>query len=101
MAVIAFLFGAFMLPLAVKFQVFIFGGTLRRPNWNDNPLTFTRPLSVFLFLGFLFAISGLAVMLGEVMRTQAWNGFGLFYTAFGAGCLIGVWFLGRRIKPTP
>ena len=89
-AIIApFLFGCIAIPLIARFNAAI-GKEIRRPAWNDNPLTLKYPLSFFHFGAAFFISIGISMFLGTLIRYFSFNIFGLVSILYGAGMLVGI-----------
>lgn len=92
------LFGAILIPFLSKVNAAIFGQVLEKPAWNDNPLHLNKPLRFFHFAAFFFLTTGLSMIIGTLIKYQAFNRFGLSAISFGLGTLIGIWILVRKKK---
>ncbi len=93
MIVMPLIFGIIAIPFIAKINAAIFGQIIERPAWNDNPLTFKKPLSFFHFGAFFFLTTGLSMIIGTLMKFQQLNQFGLTAISFGVGILLGIQLL--------
>lgn len=86
------LFGSLALPLIVKINSSISSvpQTLEVPNWNDNPLTFKRPLTFYQFGGWFMIAIGTSMIIGTAFRHQVFQPFGFTAVMFGTGILVGI-----------
>jgi hypothetical protein len=91
MILMTLIFGSIAIPLIAKFNGVVLGREIVKPTWNDNPLTFKRPLSIFHFGAFFFLIVGISMIIGTGIKFQTFNFFGLTMISFGVGILIGIW----------
>lgn len=91
MILMPLVFGSIAIPLITKFNEALFGREIRKPTWNDNPLTLKRPLSFFHFGAFFFLTIGLSILIGTGIKFQTLNFIGLTTMSFGLGILIGIW----------
>ncbi len=91
-----------VIPIMIKL-LSNFGAEIKQPSWNDNPLKFKRPLNFFHFASFFMICSGLALILGTVVRYQGFMSVGLVALSYGIGILGGIHltvkFFGSQ-KPT-
>lgn len=98
MIILPLITGIIAIPLITKVNAAIFGQIIERPNWNDNPLTLMKPLSLFHFGAFFFLTVGLSMIVGTAPKYQNINHFGLSSVAFGIGILAGIELLLKMIK---
>lgn len=91
-SLIPLLFGSFALPLIIKVNSSIssISQTLENPNWNDNPLTFKRPLTFYQFGGWFMITIGTSMIIGTAFRFQVFQTFGFTAVMFGTGILVGI-----------
>ena len=85
------IFGSIAIPFIAKINAAIFGQVIAKPNWNDNPLTLTRPLTFFHFGAYFCLTAGLSMLIGTGIKFQTFSNFGLTSVSFGLGILIGIW----------
>lgn len=96
MTIAPLIFPIFIIPLFVAFNRRIFHQAIEKPNWNDNPITFKRPLSFYQFTAFFFLVVGLSILIGTVIKYRSFNYFGLSSISFGIGILAGIWLTIKR-----
>ena len=86
------LFGSFALPLIIKINssLSFISQTIEKPNWNDNPLTFKRPLTFYQFGGWFMIAIGTSMIIGTAIRHHVFHTFGFTAVMFGVGILIGL-----------
>lgn len=92
------IFGIVAMPLILKISAAIFGLVIEKPNWNDNPLSFKKPLRFFHFGAFFFLTTGLSMLIGTLVKFQQFNAFGLTTVSFGIGILLGIQLLLKITK---
>jgi hypothetical protein len=97
--VIVFLFTALIYPIIFKFNLpSLFGRDFTKPSWNDNPLTFKRPLAFIQFTGAFFVAVGLSMLIGAAIQFGYLPQIGLIVTAFGAGMFVSIFLTLRWVK---
>lgn len=82
-------FACIAIPLIVIFNRAVLGREIKKPNWNDNPLTLKYPLNFFHFGALFFIIVGFSIIIGTGIKFQTINNLGLSTILFGIGILIG------------
>ena len=78
------IFGTLILYVLIKF----FGGTVTKPNWNNNPLNFKEPFNLIQFIGIGAIIIGLGNLTGFFVENSSVSLFGLQFICTGIGLLI-------------
>jgi hypothetical protein len=96
---LAFIFGCAVIPLITKFNLGFFKREIRKPAWNDNPLSFKRPLSFFDFAGYFFVIVGFSMILGTAIRFHTLSFIGVTVISYGLGAFVGIWLSLKWMKP--
>ena len=96
--IMTLIFGSLAVPLIMKFYEALMGRELSKPNWNDNPFTFKKPLIMTQFAAFFFLAVGISMLLGTAIRCQKLNGAALPVIGFGLGILIGIQFAVKWAK---
>lgn len=98
--IIPLLFGSLALPLIIKVNssLSFVSQTLEKPNWNDNPLTFKRPLVFYQFGAWFMIVIGTSMIIGTALRQTILHTFGLTAIMFGIGILIGIKLMLRWFK---
>ena len=82
------LFGSIAIPLITKSTNSI---QIVKPTWNDNPLIFKKPLSLFHFGAYLFIAIGMSVMVGAGIKYRMLSHIGLMSVLYGLGIFIGIY----------
>ena len=92
-----FVFGTIAVPLIIKGNNLFFSQVIEKPNWNENPFSFKRPLVMFQF-GAYFSISiGISLLIGSILRFQSLQLLGINMLLFGLGVLAGI-FLSLKLN---
>jgi len=92
------IFATIAIPLIAKFNAGL-GREIVKPNWNDNPLTLRRPLTMFNFFAYFFLTVGLSMLIGTAIKFHTLSNFGLTSISFGLGIFIGIWLTLKWTKP--
>ena len=80
------IFGTLIIYVIVKF----FGGKIKKPNWNDNPLRLKEPLIFMQFAGIAVLIFGLANLTGSLVQHSDINVYGFQNVFSGIGLLASI-----------
>jgi len=89
------LFGSIAIPLITKSTNSI---QIVKPTWNDNPLIFKKPLSLFHFGVYFFIAIGVSVVVGAGIKYRALSHIGLMSVSYGLGILIGIYLALLSVK---
>lgn len=82
-------FGSLVTPFLGRINNIMLGREISKPHWNDNPLSFKKPLAFNQFAGYFFITVGLSLTIGSGIKFHFFNQFGLAAISFGCGTLIG------------
>jgi len=82
---------AFLTIVVSKLNSKIFGSILEKPSWNDNPISFSKPLGMIQFGSILFLCIGIGSSLSSIVQIKAFSAMGLMLISAGLGGLIGIW----------
>jgi hypothetical protein len=92
------IFGSIAVPLICKANQTFRNIEIVKPNWNNNPFKFKKPLTFFQFGAFFFLTLGFSMLVGTAIKYQLFNTFGLSLISFGIGLLIGIKVTLKRIS---
>ena len=87
---IPFVTTIFPILISVYFSKLFFSNSINRPNWNDNPLTFKRPLSFFDFWSIWFISVGLSDIISKLIIFQEISFLGLIQFCYGLSIYINI-----------
>jgi hypothetical protein len=97
MILMPLVFASLVVPLISKVNASM-GMEIIKPNWNDNPLQFNKPLSFFNFFANFFIAVGSSILIGSAIKFHTLNYFGFAVVLFGGGVFIGIVFAVKWIK---
>ena len=92
MVIMAFPFGAFALPFMLKMNMRRFRQTITKPNWNDNPFTFKKPLSMYQFMAYFFIVISFGLIIGSLIQFQSVQDRCEMLDTFNVGDMVEVFF---------
>jgi len=98
MIIMPLIFGSFAIPFIAILNKVILRREIKKPTWNDNPLSLKRPLTFFHFGSFFFIVVGVSILLGSSIKFHELNYFGLSSISFGLGILSGIWLTLKLTK---
>jgi hypothetical protein len=98
MIIMPFIVCCIFLPMFAKASKVFFKGELNVPTMNDNPFQLKRPLSFLHLASLFFAVVGLSMFLGTILKFGGINYYGLMSASYGLGMLLSIWLVLRFKK---